>query len=98
MLVNILTTLIGLYLAYLSIFEVQSVAHWQEAVAGAAIIALAPIARRSDASGWQSATNSVAGGLLVLATALNWLVPLDALILFWITLWIGLTVACLALW
>lgn len=100
MIANGLTTLIGLYLAYLSIFGVAaaSAAHWQEAVAGAAIVVLARLARQSDVSGWQSATNTALGALLALAALASWLLSFSPLMLFWIDLWIGLIAACLALW
>jgi hypothetical protein len=65
---------------------------------GIAIVMLALIARRSDFSGWQSATNIVLGIVLVVITLINWAVPLSPLVTFWINLWVGLTVASLALW
>ena len=100
MIANGLLTLIGLYLAYLSIFGLvpASGMRWQEVVLGAAIVVLARLARLGDVSGWQSATNTVAGAVLIAAVAANWLLSFGPLMLFWIDLWIGLVVACLALW
>jgi hypothetical protein len=100
MIANGLLTLIGLYLAYLSIFGLvpASGMRWQEVVLGAVIVALARLARLGDVSGWQSATNTVAGAVLIAAVAANWLLSFSPLMLFWIDLWIGLVVACLALW
>ena len=65
---------------------------------GIAIVVLALIARRSDFSGWQSATNTVLGVVLLVVTLINWGVPVSPLVTFWINLWVGLTVASLALW
>lgn len=98
MIPNGLLTLLGLYLAYLSIFGLTPSMQWREAVVGVAIVVLARLARRSDVSGWQSATNTVMGILLILAAAANWAMSFSSLMLFWIDLWIGLIVACLALW
>lgn len=99
MFANVLNTLAGLYLAYLSIFgSAAGTARWHEAAAGLAIILLALLARRSDFSGWQSSTNAALGGFLLVAMLVNWVVPINALVMFWIDLWVGLIVACLALW
>ncbi len=98
MIANGLTTLIGFYLTYLAIFGMTGGSRWQEVVAGAAIVVLARLARQSDVSGWQSATNTAAGALLILAAAAAWLMSFSALMLFWVDLWIGLIVACVALW
>jgi hypothetical protein len=54
--------------------------------------------RRSDFSGWQSATNIVLGIVLLVITLINWSFSISPLVTFWINLWVGLTVASLALW
>src|SRR5262249_24260651 len=47
----------------------------------------------------QSATNIVLGIVLLIITVINWaVIPVSPLVTFWINLWVGLTVASLALW
>jgi hypothetical protein len=100
MIANILNFLIGLGVSYVAIFGTPASASvpWILAPVGIAIVVLALIARRSDSSGWQSATNTVLGIVLLVVTLINWGVPLSPLVTFWIELWVGLTVASLALW
>ena len=100
MIANVLNFLIGLGVSYVSIFGTPASAPvpWILAPVGIAIVVLALIARRSDFSGWQSATNTVLGIVLLVITLINWGVPLSPLVTFWINLWVGLTVASLALW
>jgi hypothetical protein len=100
MIANVLNFLIGLGVSYVAIFDTPANApmRWILAPVGIVIVMLALIARRSDFSGWQSATNTVLGLVLVVITLINWAVPLSPLVTFWINLWVGLTVASLALW
>jgi hypothetical protein len=100
MIANVLNFLIGLGVSYVAIFGTPAsvMAPWILAPVGAAIVVLALIARPSDFSGWQSATNTVLGAVLLVVTLINWGVPLSPLVTFWINLWVGLTVASLALW
>ena len=100
MIANVLNFLIGLGVSYVAIFGTPASApmSWILAPVGIAIVVLALIARRSDFSGWQSATNTVLGTVLLVVTLINWGVPLSPLVTFWIDLWVGLTVASLALW
>jgi hypothetical protein len=100
MIANLLNFLIGLGVSYVAIFGTPSSAPapWILAPVGITIVVLALIARRSDFSRWQSATNTVLGIVLLVVTLINWGVPLSPLVTFWINLWVGLTVASLALW
>jgi hypothetical protein len=99
MIANVLNFLIGLGVSYVAIFATPgATAPWILAPVGVAIVVLALIARRSDFSGWQSATNTVLGAVLLVVTLINWGVPLSPLVTFWINLWVGLMVASLALW
>ena len=99
MIANVLNFLIGLGVSYVAIFATPGVtAPWILAPVGVAIVVLALIARPSDFSGWQSATNIFLGVVLLVVTLINWGVPLSPLVTFWINLWVGLTVASLALW
>ena len=100
MIANVLNFLIGLGVSYVAIFDTPANApmRWILAPVGIVIVMLALIARRSDFSGWQSATNTVLGLVLVVITLINWAVTLSPLVTFWINLWVGLTVASLALW
>lgn len=85
---------------YVAIFGMPASApvSWILAPVGIAVVVLALIARRSDFSGWQSATNIVLGIVLVIDTLVDLVVPMSALAVFWIELWVGLTVASLSLW
>jgi hypothetical protein len=100
MIANVLNFLIGLGVSYVAIFGTPASAPVPSilALVGIAIVVLALIARRTDFSGWQSATNIVLGIVLLVVTLINWSVPLSPLVTFWIDLWVGLTVASLALW
>src|SRR5579883_1895172 len=100
MIANVLNTLVGLWLAYVSIFALSSAVTtpWRFIVAALVIIVLAVLARRSDYSGWQSATNIVLALVLAFLMLAEYVVAVPTLVLFWLILWIGLTVASLALW
>jgi hypothetical protein len=100
MIANILNFLIGLWVSYFAVFATPAnvPGPWLHAALGIAIVVLAFIARRSDFSGWQSATNAVLGVVLVLNTVLEQAVGVSPLVTFWIDLWVGLTVSSLALW
>jgi hypothetical protein len=100
MIANLLNFLIGLYVTYVAIFGVpaSTSVSWVLAPVGIAIVVLALIARRSDFSSWQSATNSVLGIALVIVTLLERAMSVSPLVTFWVELWVGLTVASLALW
>jgi hypothetical protein len=100
MIANLINTILGLWLVYVAIFAIPAgtAASWQLVIAGAAAAVLALIARRSDFSGWQSATNFVLGVLLAVLALADLVVPINSLLVFWLVLWIGLTVSSLALW
>ncbi|MBX5454851.1 MAG: hypothetical protein K6U10_13065 [Acidobacteriia bacterium] len=100
MIANVLNTLVGLWLAYVSIFALSSAVTtpWRFIVAALVIIVLAVLARRSDYSGWQSATNIVLALVLAFLMLAEYVVAVPTLVLFWLILWIGLTVASSALW
>ncbi len=100
MIANIINVLIGLALSYVAIFGMPPGAPITLILApvGIAIAVLALIARRSDFSGWQSATNSVLGMVLLILALVERAVTVSPLVTFWVELWVGLTVASLALW
>lgn len=100
MIANLLNFLIGLWIVYVAIFGMPASApvSWLLLPVGIAIAVLALVARRSDFSGWQSSTNSVLGIVLVITTLVERVVAMSPLLTFWIELWVGLTVASLALW
>jgi hypothetical protein len=100
MIANVLNFLIGLGVTYVAVFGLPAIAPvpWILAPVGIAIAVLALIARRSDFSGWQSSTNIVLGLVLCVDTLLDQVVSTWPLVTFWIELWVGLTVASLALW
>ncbi len=100
MIANLLNVVVGLWLVHISIFGAPSfaTAPWLIIALGVAVIALAAWARSSDFSGWQSGTNMVIGGIVVLVSLVERVVAISALALFWIDLWAGVTVASLALW
>src|SRR6516162_1602212 len=99
MIANVLNFLIGLGVSYFAIFATPSATVPWILPVGVAIVVLALIARRSDFSGWQSATNIVLGIVLLVISVINWaVIPVSPLVTFWINLWVGLTVASLALW
>lgn len=100
MIANVLNFLIGLGVSYVAIFGMPSTMRspWLIAAVGVVIVLLGQIARRSDYSGWQSATNTVLGVVLFIVTLAERLMSISPLVTFWIDLWVGLTVASLALW
>lgn len=100
MIANILNFLIGIVITYVAILGTPAgaPAAWILVPAGIAVVVLAAIARRSDFSGWQSATNITLGIVLVVFTLIGRMVFVSPLFAFWIDMWVGLTVASLALW
>jgi hypothetical protein len=100
MIANLLNFLIGLAITYVAILGTPAgaPAPWILVPAGIAVVVLAAIARRSDFSGWQSATNLVLGIVLVLFTLIERVIFVSPLFAFWIDMWVGLTVATLSLW
>ena len=100
MLANIINAFIGLWLAYVSIFGMSAPLHkpWILALTGLIIAGLGWLAYRGSFPGWQSATNIVLGLVLALMAAAAWLTPVSPMLIFWVQLWIGLIVSCLALW
>lgn len=101
MIANILNCLVGLALTYVAIFGMPASAKsaWLLAAGGVVIVILALLARPRDYSGWQSATNIVLGIVLVLVSVIDSVTAvISPLVMFWMELWVGLTVASLALW
>jgi uncharacterized membrane protein len=100
MIANIVNVLIGLWVTYVAVFGIPASAPvpWILAPVGIGIAVLALIARRSDFSGWQSSTNIVLGLVLCIATLIDRMSSISTLVTFWTELWVGLTVASLALW
>ncbi len=101
MIANVVNCLVGLAVTYVAIFEMPSAVRspWLLIAGGIAIVVLALLARRSDYSGWQSGTNAVLGIILIVVGAVGVTAPvLSSLVVFWVELWVGLTVASLSLW
>lgn len=100
MIANVVNFLVGIVLTYVAILGTPAGAPspWMLVAAGIVIVVLAVISRRSDFSGWQSATNIVLGVVLIVCTLIDRVVPMSPLVTFWIDMWVGLTVASLALW
>lgn len=100
MIANLLTILIGLWLAYRAIFSIPSgdLSEIETGVAGVVVIGLALWARRSDAMGWHSGTNMMLGLILLLTAGVHRTIGVDPLVSFWIILLIGITVAIVAMW
>ncbi len=102
MIANILNTLLGLAVAYAAVFGLPAGigAPWPLVAAGIAIVLLAFTARRSDFSGWQSGTDAVLGGVLALlgVTAAMLGDFLSPTVMFWVELWVGMTVSWFSLW
>ena len=95
---NILNTILGLGLVYVSILDIDVLAGRivPMAILAVVIFALALVSRRRDLQSWQSTTTVVlAVGLLGLA-ALQ-LEPYRYLT-FWGLFWVGILVSTLALW
>lgn len=100
MMANLVSVLIGLWLAYVSIFGMAAPLHksWALALAGLIIAELAWLASRGGYPGWQSATNIVLGLVLFVMALAEWAIPISPLVIFWIQLWAGLIVSSVALW
>jgi hypothetical protein len=97
---NLLNILIGLWLAYSSIFANPAGAMNNAALAAAAVavIVFAVWARQTDSLGWQSGTNIVLAALLLVLAVVRWLIGVAALVAFWIILLVGITIAIAAMW
>jgi hypothetical protein len=100
MIANLINTAIGLYISYSAIFDLRSegTMAWVMAGLGVVIVVLALVSRQTDSHAWYSTTDIVFGALLAIAMLLNFVVPLGDMILFWVQLWVGLTVASIAFW
>jgi uncharacterized membrane protein len=100
MIANFATVLIGLWLVYRAIFSIPAgdVSQIELAAAGIAVILLSLWARRTDFMRWHSWTNMVLAAIILLLTAVRWVVEVDPQASFWIILLIGITVAVTAMW
>jgi hypothetical protein len=97
---NLLNGLVGLWLAYSAIFATPAgnMSNTWLAISSVAVIVLAAWARQSDPAGWQSATNLVLGGALLLEAAARWAIEVAPLVSFWSILLIGIAIAIMAIW
>jgi len=97
---NLLNILLGLRLAYSTIFANPAGAMNNLALAASAIavIVFAVWARQADAMDWPSGTNIVLGATLLLVAVTRWAVGVAPLVCFWIILLIGIAVAIAAMW
>ena len=100
MIANLLNILLGLWLAYSTIFVTPAGAVNDAALAAGAIavIVLAIWARQTDRMAWSSGTNIVLGAVLLLLAAARWAIGVAPLVCFWIILLIGIAVAIAAMW
>jgi hypothetical protein len=100
MIANLLTVLIGLWLAYRAIFSVPGgdLSHIEMMAAGVAVIFLALWARQTDVMGWNSETNILLGALILVLAALQRTIGLEPLASFWMMLLNGITVAIVPMW
>jgi hypothetical protein len=100
MIANFATVLIGLWLAYRTIFSIPAgdVSQIELTAAGIAVILLSLWARRTDFMSWHSWTNIVLAAIVLLLAAARRVVEVDPQASFWIILLIGITVAVTATW
>jgi len=100
MIANLLNTLLGLWLVYVSVLDPDWTAAgiWKLPLAGVLVLALALWARASDHRKWQSAINLVLGALLLVLAGLHWRNAAPPLLMFWGVFWPGVLVAVFALW
>lgn len=98
MIANLVNTVLGLVLVYVSILqpELPRGRPLLIAVAGVVMLTAAWLARRSDHHPWQNSTNMMLAALLIVFAVLR--IERFALISFWSLFWIGMIVAVLALW
>jgi hypothetical protein len=100
MIANLVTILIGLWLAYRAIFSIPAgdVSQIELVAAGVALILLALWARRTDFMSWHSGTNVVLAAIILLLAAAHQAVAVDPLVSFWMILLTGITMAICAMW
>ena len=100
MIANLLTILIGLWLAYRAIFSTPAgdVSQLELIIAGVVVILLAVWARRTDFMNWNSTTNIVLAAMILVLAAAHRAVSVDPLLSFWMILLVGITVAITAMW
>jgi uncharacterized membrane-anchored protein len=100
MIANVATVLVGLWLAYRTIFSVPAgdVSRIELVVAGVVLILLALWARRTDLMSWHSGTNIVLAVIILLLAAAHRVIGVDPLVSFWMILLIGITAAIAAMW
>jgi hypothetical protein len=100
MIANLVTILIGLWLAYRAIFSVPAgdVNQIELIAAGVVLILLALWARRTDLMSWHSGTNIVLAVIILLLAAAKRVVGVDSLVSFWMILLIGIAAAITAMW
>ena len=97
---NLLNILVGLWLAYSAIFADPAGAMNNAALAagGVAVTVFAVWARQTDALGWQSGTNVVLAGVLLVLAVLRWVIGVAPLASFWIILLVGIAVGIASMW
>jgi hypothetical protein len=97
---NLLNILVGLWLAYSAIFAnpAGDLNNAALAAAAVAVIVFAVWARQTDRMGWQSGTNIVLAGVLLVVAVVRWVISVAPLVCFWIILLVGIAVAIAAMW
>ena len=97
---NLLNILIGLWLAYSTIFASPAgdMNNVSLAVAAVAVVLCAVWARRTDRMRWQSGTNIVLAAVLSVVAVVRWVIGVAPLVCFWIILLSGIAVAIAAMW
>jgi hypothetical protein len=100
MIVDLLNTLVGLWLTYVAIFP-QATGIGRDRIAlfaAVVMVGLALWARRSGATPWQSTIVLATGTLLAALMIAHQLVHLSEVLMFWGVLWAGLVSATVSLW
>ena len=97
---NLLNILIGLWLAYSTIFASPAgdMNNVSLAVDAVAVVLCAVWARRTDRMRWQSGTNIVLAAVLFVVAVVRWVIGVAPLVCFWIILLVGIAVAIAAMW
>lgn len=101
MIANIATAVLGIWLVYSAVlnpalmgspFKIVAIA------AGAILIVLAAIARRTDYHSWHSSVTRFLGVVLFGIGCWNVVAATPAIVNYWTTFWVGVLAAFVALW
>ena len=101
MIANIVNTLLGIYLVYAAVLNPALMAgpfRVLAPAAGALIVLLALVARRSDYHPWHASVTTFLGAALILLGAWNVFVPTALVVNYWSAFWVGVLTAFVCLW